>query len=129
MKEKEIIDVLLRVERLKEKYTCTFLVETDSWSQGFGGWQIIDKNGYDFWLKTIKNITGKNPDEATKEFTTGRAIADIFKIYGIGNANGTYWVVDKDGKPVILDSREKIEKYFKENRVSNRTEKEEGDCR
>lgn len=112
MNEKEIIDVLLRVDRFAKGYTCTFLIDAGCWFQTFGGYKINTDEDYNFWVEAIKNITGKSPEISAKENTKAKALVDIFNTYGIGNSNGTFWIVQEGAKLIALQNEEDIEKYF-----------------
>ena len=116
-KEVEIVDI--RVDRFEKRYTCTFNVIAESWICGFGGWQIVDEDGYNFWVDVIRQITGKSPEEAMQKETKARAISDFNGVDGLGNLDGTYYVVSDGNKPKVLDNRIDIIRYFANNNIKD----------
>lgn len=114
---KEVVTVSLTVDRFKENYTCSFALEWGSYFQGFGGWKINSDEDYQFWVNVIKGITGKDSETAKVETTSAKAIIDFQQVHGIGNSSGTYWVVNDDGKPRVLDEKNSINEYFSKHQI------------
>lgn len=114
---KQVINGLIRVRVLEMNYTCAFTFECKSFTQGFGKWRIRNDEEFNFWVDVIKGITGKDPETAMEEKTPANTIIDSSEIYGIGNSNGTYWVVDKGDHAEVLNDKESIKKYFNENGI------------
>ena len=114
---KKVVTVSLQVDRFKEKYTCSFALEWGSSLQGFGGWKINNDKDYQFWADVIKGITGKDFVTAKEEPVSAKAIIDFQQVHGIGNSSGTYWVVNDDGKPKVLDDKDSINEYFSKHEI------------
>ena len=115
--DKEVVTVEIIVDRFEPKYTCLFRLSWDICSQGFGEWQIRDDEDYQFWVNVIERVTGKTPEVAKKTPSKAKAIIDFFLVHGIGNLDGTYWPVNEDGKPMVLDNPEAIKDYFSKYKI------------
>ncbi len=129
----QLYDGTFWINRFKEGYTCSFMVQYGSYIQGFGQEAIKGKpKRYNFYLNAISELTGVKLEKlseeelqtALKTVMKGeypcKIIVDINSIYALGNSNGTFWLVyrpkEKEAEKMYttLSTEREISDYCRE---------------